>query len=227
MIKFERVTKKFGNGTVAVRGLSFEIPNGDFLSIIGPTGSGKTTILKLIRRELLPTKGKIFYGEWDLTKLSPYKVAKLRQKVSAIFQDYKLLDERTVFENVAIALEVMEVKQKEIEEKVGKVLKKVGLLDKKDFFPAQLSGGEIQRTAVARAMVASPEVILADEPTADLDPATTWEIIDLLDKLNKEGTTVILSTHDFEIVNALRRRVINLERGQIISDVKKGGYNSY
>lgn len=227
MIKFERVTKKFGNGTVAVRGLSFEIPNGDFLSIIGPTGSGKTTILKLIRRELLPTKGKIFYGEWDLIKLSPYKVAKLRQKVSAIFQDYKLLDERTVFENVAIALEVMEVKQKEIEEKVGKVLKKVGLLDKKDFFPAQLSGGEIQRTAVARAMVASPEVILADEPTADLDPATTWEIIDLLDKLNKEGTTVILSTHDFEIVNALRRRVINLERGQIISDVKKGGYDSY
>jgi cell division transport system ATP-binding protein len=227
MIKFERVTKKFANGTIAARGLSLEVPDGDFLSIVGPTGSGKTTILKLIRRELLPTQGKIFYGDWDLAKLSPYKIARLRQRISVIFQDYKLLGERTVFENVAIALEVTGAGQKEIEEKVEKVLKQVGLGDKKYFFPAQLSGGEIQRTAVARAMAAEPEVILADEPTADLDPATTWEIIDLLDKLNKKRVTIVLATHDFDIVNALKRRVINLERGQLISDIKKGGYESY
>lgn len=227
MIRFEKVTKKFGNGTVALREVSFEVKKGDFLSVVGPSGSGKTTILRLLRREILPSKGKIFFRDWDLTKLSEAKVIELRRKIAVIFQDYKLLEERTVFENVAIALEVMSVKAQEIRRKVEEVLEEVELLEKKDFFPAQLSGGEIQRTAVARAMVSSPEVILADEPTADLDPATTWEIIGLFDKLNKKDkTTIILATHDFDIVNTLKRRVIALDKGQVVSDVEKGGYDT-
>lgn len=225
MIKFDKVTKKFTNGTVALREVSFEVEKGDFLSVVGPSGSGKTTILRLLRREILPSKGKIFFKDQDLTKLSEANIISLRRKIAAIFQDYKLLEERTVFENVAIALEVMSVKAQEIEKKVEEVLKEVEIWEKRDFFPAQLAGGEIQRTAIARAMVASPEVIFADEPTADLDPATTWEIIGLLDKLNKKDkTTIILATHDFDIVNTLKRRVITLDRGQVISDVEKGGY---
>lgn len=225
MIKFDKVTKKFVNGTMALREVSFEIDKGEFLSVVGPSGSGKTTILRLLRRELLPSKGKIFFKDWDLTKLSENRIADLRRKISIIFQDYKLLEERTVFENVAIALEVMSVKAQEIEKKVDEVLREVEVFKKRNFFPAQLSGGEIQRTAVARAMVSSPEVILADEPTADLDPATSWEIIGLLDKINKkEKTTIILATHDFDIVDTLKRRVITLDKGQVISDVEKGGY---
>lgn len=227
MIKFEKITKKFASGAFALREVSFAVNKGDFLSIVGPSGSGKTTLLRLLRRELLPSKGKIFFKDWDLTKLSETNVTTLRRKVAAIFQDYKLLEERTVFENVAIALEVMSVKAQEIERKVEKVLKEVELWEKRDFFPAQLSGGETQRTAVARAMVSSPEVILADEPTADLDPATTWEIIGLLDRISKEDkTTVILATHDFDIVDTLKRRVITLDRGQVISDIEKGGYET-
>ena len=227
MIKFDKVTKKFVNGTMALREVSFEVDRGDFLSIVGPSGSGKTTILRLLRQEILPSKGKIFFKDQDLAKLSENSIADLRRKISAIFQDYKLLEERTVFENVAIALEVMSVKTQEILKKVEEVLREVELFPKKDFFPAQLSGGEIQRTAVARAMVSSPEVILADEPTADLDPATSWEIIGLLDKINKkEKTTIILATHDFDIVDTLKRRVITLDKGQVISDVEKGSYES-
>lgn len=227
MIKFDKVTKKFTNSTVALREISFEVKKGDFLSVVGPSGSGKTTILRLLRRETLPSKGKIFFKDWDLTKLSEANVIDLRRKVAVIFQDYKLLEERTVFENVAIALEVMSVKAQEIERKVEGALREVELWEKRNFFPAQLSGGEIQRTAVARAIVSSPEVILADEPTADLDPATTWEIIGLFDKINKaDKTTIILATHDFDIVDTLKRRVITLDKGQLVSDVEKGSYET-
>ena len=225
MIKFLRVTKKFGK-TVALRSVSFEVKRGEFLSLVGPTGSGKTTIFRLLRREILPTRGKIFFEGKDLARLPPSQTALLRRKIGVIFQDYKLLEEMTVFENVALSLEVMNVEKKEIEKKVKEVLKKMGIWEKRDFFPAQLSGGEIQRTAVARAIVSSPEIILADEPTADLDPLTTWEIISFLDELNrKEKTTIILATHDFDIVDTLKRRVITLEEGRIISDVAKGKYN--
>lgn len=225
MIKLEKVTKKFSNGTVALREISFKVDKGGFLSVVGPSGSGKTTLLRLLRRELLPSKGKIFFRDWDLTKLSEVKVVDLKRKVAVIFQDYKLLEEKTVFENVAIALEVMSVRSQEIEERVEEVLKEVGLWEKRGLFPLQLSGGETQRTAVARAMVASPEVILADEPTADLDPATTWEVIGLLDQINKKDKTVIiLATHDFDIVDTLKRRVITLDRGYLVSDVEKGKY---
>lgn len=226
MIKMVRVTKKFGQ-TVALRSVSLTVERGEFLSLVGPTGSGKTTILRLLRREIVPTRGRIFFEKKDLAKLSPREVVVLRRKISAIFQDYKLLEEMTVFENVALALEVMGVEKGEVEVKVEKVLRRMGIWKKRNCFPAQLSGGEIQRTAVARAIISSPEVILADEPTADLDPVTTWEIVGFLDELNKrEKTTVILATHDFDIVNTLRRRVITLEEGRIVSDVRKGKYES-
>lgn len=225
MIKVDKVTKKFSNGTIALREISFQVGKGGFLSIVGPSGSGKTTLLRLLRREFLPSQGKVFFKDWDLAKLSEDKVIDLRRKAAAVFQDYKLLEEKTVFENVAIALEVMSVRSQEIEERVEEVLREVGLWDKRGLFPLQLSGGETQRTAVARAMVASPELILADEPTADLDPATTWEIIGLLDQINKrDKTTIILATHDFDIVDTLKRRVIALDRGYLVSDVAKGKY---
>lgn len=225
MIKFDKVTKRFASGTFALQRISFEIKKGEFLSVVGTSGSGKTTLLRLLRREILPSQGKVFFKDKDIQKLSEADIVDLRRKTSIIFQDYKLLEERTIFENVAIALEVLSVRAREIEKKVEEVLKEVGVWEKKDFFPAQLSGGEVQRTAVARAMISGPEVILADEPTADLDPATTWEVIGLLDKLNKKDkTTIILATHDFDIVDTLRRRVITLDRGQMISDMEKGKY---
>lgn len=228
MLTLERVSKKFSNGTVALREVSFKVNRGDFLSVVGPSGSGKTTLLRLLRRELLPSKGEIFFKDWDLTKLSEAKVIDLRRKIAVVFQDYKLLEERTVFENVALTLEVMSIRPQEIKERVEEVLKEVGLWEKRSLFPLQLSGGEIQRTAVARATVGSPEVILADEPTADLDPATSWEIIGLLDQINKKDKTmIILATHDFDIVDTLKRRVITLDRGYLVSDVKKGKYDGF
>lgn len=227
MIKFDKVTKRFANGTFALQRISFEIKKGEFLSIVGSSGSGKTTLLRLLRREILPSRGKVFFKDRDIQKFSEADIVGLRRKISIIFQDYKLLEERTIFENVAIALEVMSVGVQEIEKRVEEALKEMGVWEKKDFFPAQLSGGEIQKTAVARTIISAPEVILADEPTADLDPATTWEVIGFLDKLNKKDkTTIILATHDFDIVDTLRRRVITLDKGQMISDVERGGYDS-
>lgn len=224
MIKFENVTKKFPDGTIALSDIDLKIGDKEFLFVIGPSGAGKTTLLRLITRDLTPTSGKIKVDGTDLSKLPGAKIPELRRRIGTIFQDYKLLFDRTVFENVALALEVIGMDEKEIGKEVSKLLGRVGLSGKENFFPQQLSGGELQRTAIARALAPHPEIILADEPTADLDPATAWEIISMLAAINKEGTIVIMATHNAEVVNTLSKRVVILDRGKIVKDEKVGKY---
>jgi len=227
MIKFSKVSKKFPEGTVALSDITFEIPDKQFLFVIGPSGAGKSTLLKLLTRETELSSGSIFLDEEDITKIHHSKLPHLRQKIGNIFQDYRLLDDRTLWENVALALEVRSRPEKEIKTTVENVLELVGISDKKDLFPQQLSGGELQRTAIARAIVGSPEVILADEPTADLDPKNSWEIIKLLSRINEQsGAIVVLATHNAEIVNTLKKRVIRLDRGKLVKDEKEGKYES-
>jgi len=223
MVKFDKVTKKFGE-IVALEGASFEIKPGEFVFITGPSGAGKTTIVRLILREYLPTSGIIKIGEDDLVKMKKKDLPKLRQKIGVVFQDFKLLTDRTVWENVALALRVLGKDEKEIEKEITKILGLVGLEERADLFPSQLAGGELQRAGLARAVVGQPEIIIADEPTGNLDLATAWQIIKLLQKVNKAGKTVIMATHNFEIVNAMKERVIELDKGKIISDKKKGKY---
>ena len=226
MIKFENVTKKFGNGTVAVEDVSFEIPDQEFVFICGPSGAGKTTLLRLLIRDFLPSAGSIFLNEWNIEKLPHQKVCQLRRRVGMVFQDFKLLSDRTVFENVALALEILGEKEKAIKEKVNEVLGALDLTGQANLFPVQLSGGELQRAVLARAMVVKPEVLLADEPTGNLDPGTAWEIIKLLQEINKAGTTVIMATHNVDIVDSLGKRVIKIDKGKIKKDEKKGKYSS-
>jgi len=209
---------------VALEGASFEIKPGEFVFITGPSGAGKTTIVRLILREYLPTSGIIKIGEDDLVKMKKKDLPKLRQKIGVVFQDFKLLTDRTVWENVALALRVLGKDEKEIEKEITKILGLVGLEERADLFPSQLAGGELQRAGLARAVVGQPEIIIADEPTGNLDLATAWQIIKLLQKVNKAGKTVIMATHNFEIVNAMKERVIELDKGKIISDKKKGKY---
>ena len=223
MIKFEGVTKKFPNGTPAVASLSFEVSPGEFIFLVGPSGAGKTTILRLILHELVPTTGQIFVGEHNLSKITGGGVTQLRRKIGCVFQDLKLLDDRSVAENVALSLFVLGKNEKEVEQDVANKLVLVGLKDKGDFFPAQLAGGELQRVAIARALAGDPEYLLADEPTGNIDDANAWKIVKILDKINKSGTTIIMATHNGEIVDTLGKRVIRLEDGHIISD-KKGKY---
>lgn len=216
MIKFESITKIFPSGQVALDDANLEIDTGEFIFIIGPSGAGKSTLLKLITREFLPTSGRNLFNDEDILRLPPSKVPHLRRKIGTVFQDFKLLLTRTVFENVAVPLEVLSYKDSDVEKEVSSVLEKVGLLEKANSFPVQLSGGEVQRTAIARAIVAKPEVILADEPTGDLDPKTSLSVVSLLEKLNKEDkTTVIMATHNMQIVNHFKKRVIALEGGKV------------
>lgn len=226
MIKFQSVSKKFPNNTHALVGIDLEIEDNEFVFVIGPSGAGKTTLLKMITRELLPTEGKIFIGKTDITALPKNQIPYLRQRLGVIFQDYRLLNERNVFENVALSLEVLGKSEKQILDETRRVLDLVGMLDKSDLFPLQLSGGELQRTAIARAIAGNPEIILADEPTADLDPVTAWDVINLLNTINKSGTIVVMATHNTEIVNTLKKRVVMLDKGKIISDKKAGKYVS-
>ncbi len=226
MIKFQSVSKKFPNNTHALVDINLEVQNNEFVFIIGPSGAGKSTLLKLITRELLPTEGNIFIDDEDITLLPQNRIFSLRQRLGVVFQDYRLLNERNVFENVALSLEVLGLPEKQIIKETREVLEHVGMLDKADLFPQQLSGGELQRTAIARAIVGSPEIVLADEPTADLDPANAWEIINLLNQINKSGTTVIMATHNVDVVNNLRRRVVQLEQGRIVADKAGGKYVS-
>lgn len=225
MIKFEKVTKKFGNGVVALEDINLEISDKEFLFVTGPSGAGKTTLLRLLIRDLLPTSGVVILNDWDLGKLPKSKIPHLRRRVGMVFQDFKLLHDRTVFENVALALEIVKKNQREIERKVGEILEAVGLTAQSGLFPLQLAGGELQRTVLARALVTSPEVILADEPTGNLDPATGWEIIRLLEEINKTGTTVVMATHNVDIVNSLGKRVVSLDKGKIVKDEKRGKYS--
>jgi cell division transport system ATP-binding protein len=227
MLKFESVYKKYQLGQIALDDINLTIEDGEFLFIVGNSGAGKSTILKLITREAKPSSGHIFFNNEDISKIPNNKIHILRRKIGTIFQDFKLLLTKTVFENVAVPLEVTSQKDSLIEREVSSVLEKVGLLDKANSFPLQLSGGEIQRTAIARAIIGKPEVLLADEPTGDLDPKNSLEIVSLLDKINKEEKTIIImATHNAHIVNHFKKRVVVLENGKIIKDEKEGKYET-
>lgn len=224
MIKFDKVSKKFPDGQIALEDLNFEIKEKEFVFLTGPSGAGKTTVFNLLIGVGKPSSGTIKFNDWNLNKLPTRLIPALRAKIGIVFQELKLLTDRSVYENVSVALEVLEVPKTNIKEKVLRALEIVGLKDSLDKFPVQLSGGELQRTAIARAIVKKPEVLLADEPTADLDPAKGWEIIKLLREINAMGTTVVMATHNLEIVNSLGKRVISLDKGKITKDEEKGKY---
>lgn len=224
IIKFEDVCRKFNKTSVALENINFEIEKGDFVFIVGPSGAGKTSIMRMINREDRPSSGKVFVDDVDVAKLPVYKLPQLRRKVGVVFQDFKLLPKKTVYENVALAMEVSGKSNQELKKVVPYVLKLVGLKDKHDSFPHQLSGGEGQRTAIARALVYEPKILLADEPTGNLDQTNAWEIIQLLNQINSWGTTVVMATHNQDIVNALQKRVISIEKGHLVRDEAKGKY---
>ena len=223
MIHFDCVSKKFGS-TLALDDVSLEIKQGEFVFIVGPSGAGKSSLLRMLTREILPTSGKVMVGHVDITKIKNSDVPNFRRKVGVVFQDFKLLDDRTVFENVALTLEVQNKSDEEIKKQVEHTLKLVEIWDKRNLFPRQLSGGEAQRTAIARAIVGKPDIVFADEPTGDLDPKTAWGVIQLLNEINSWGTTILMATHNQEIVNTLKRRVVKLKAGKVTSDNKEGSY---
>lgn len=224
MIQINKVSKAFGTGTLGLSEVTVEIEKGEFVFLVGPTGSGKTTLFRLLIREMLPTKGSIIIGDWDIVKLPHHKIPSLRKKIGFIFQDLKLLPDRTIFENTVLPLEVIGAKPEDGQKKVEEILEQVGILQQRDKFPLQLSGGELQRVAIARSLVLSPDIVLADEPTGNLDPKTSKDIVKLLLNVNEKGTTVIMATHNFEIVDTLSKRVVALEKGKVIRDQKKGKY---
>ncbi len=221
MISLENVSKKFGTGVFALSDISLSVEKGEFIFLVGPTGSGKTTIFRLLIREILPTKGRVIVNSWDLVKLPNKKVSELRRKIGVVFQDLKLLTDRTILENTVLPLDLTGVGFKEAIRRAEEVLAQVGILEHKDKFPIQLSGGEIQRVAIARALILSPEIILADEPTGNLDNATGSQIVKLLSDINTRGTTIIMATHNRDIIKKLNKRVVELSRGSIVND-KKG-----
>lgn len=223
MIEFNNVSQKY-NHLIALDKVSFKIQRGEFISIVGPSGAGKSTIVKLIICEELPTGGKIIVAGRDITELRSKELPFYRRKLGVVFQDFKLLPQKTVYENVAFALEVSDSSAEDIREKVPDILENVGMLSKRENFPHELSGGERQRTAIARALVHDPKILIADEPTGNLDPVNTWEIIELLFKINKMGTMVILATHNKEIIDVLKRRVITLRAGKLVADQAEGKY---
>jgi cell division transport system ATP-binding protein len=225
MIQFNDVSKKYSGKSVALSDISIEIKDGEFVFLIGPSGAGKTTLLRLLLHDLLPTNGSIHIDDLRVDTMPSNKIYLLRRKVGMIFQDFKLLTDRTIFENVAIALEILGKKQSEIKKGVDDVLDLVGLSSKKTMFPLQLSAGELQRASIARAIVSGPSILLADEPTGNLDPQTAWEIMDILQEVNKIGTTVVVATHNVSIVNNLRKRTITIEHGRLAKDEEKGRYH--
>lgn len=218
------VSKKYPPSTYALKNINLHIEPGEFVSIVGQSGSGKTTIVRLLISEVHPTAGKIVIGGWDITRIKHRQIPMLRRQIGVVFQDFKLLQKKTVFENVAFALQAAGAPRSRIKAIVPQVLKIVDLEDKAGRYPQELSGGEKQRVAIARALIHRPKVLLADEPTGNLDAINTKDIIDLLLKINEFGTTVVLVTHNKDIVNSLKRRVITLEHGQVIQDQKVGKY---
>ena len=224
MISLDDVTKVYGTDTVAVDSVSFDVGKGDFVFLVGPSGSGKSTLLRLMSREEVATQGDVWVAGRNVSEMSLSRVPYLRRSLGNIFQDYKLLLNKTVFENVAFALEVIGKPRHMIREQVPFVLELVGLAGKEERFPNQLSGGEQQRVSIARAFVNRPLIMLADEPTGNLDPATSEGIMALLQAINETGTTVVMATHDHRVVNAMRRRVIQLDRGVVVRDQERGVY---
>lgn len=224
MISFQNVTKKFSSAITAVEDIDLQIQNGEFVFLVGPSGAGKSTLLRLLAHEYTPTAGKILVDEFDITKMKHDQLPEYRRKVGFVFQDFKLLDDRTVFENVALSLEVRGIADEQIQKEVERTLKLFEIWSRRNLFPQQLSGGEAQRTAIARAIIGKPEVLLADEPTGDLDPQTAWAVLQLLNEINSWGTTVIMATHNAEVVNTLKRRTVILKDGKIIKDSLEGKY---
>lgn len=224
VVKFQKVSKIYNPDTLALKDVSFKVKKGEFVSVAGRSGAGKTTLIKLLLAEEEPTSGEVFFEGKNVHKISSQNIPQLRRKIGAIFQDYKLLPLKTTYENVAYPMQVIGAPDKQIERDVPQVLEIVGLGHCKDSFPPELSGGEKQRVAIARALISRPELICADEPTGDLDPYHTRDIIRLLVEINQLGTTVILATHDKEIINRLEKRVVTLDQGRVIRDEPKGRF---
>jgi cell division transport system ATP-binding protein len=224
MICFEDVSKVYKGDVVALRDISIEIAKGEFVFLVGPSGSGKSTFLKLLLRDEVATDGRVLVGGRDVARLGAWKVPQLRRNIGCVFQDYKLLGNKTVYENVAFALEVIGRPKHVVRTQVPQILDLVGLSKKARNFPTELSGGEQQRVSIARAFVNRPLILLADEPSGNLDPATTVGIMRLLDRINRTGTTVVMATHDQRIVDAMRRRVLELDQGQLVRDQARGVY---
>lgn len=224
MINFYNVTKEYPNGVKAVNDVTLRIKRGEFVFLVGASGAGKSTITKLIFREERPTAGQIFFNGRNVLRFKGREVVAMRRKIGMIFQDFRLLPRKTAFENVAFALEVIGVSRREIRTRVPQMLELVGLAEKADHFPNQLSGGEQQRVCVARAIVKNPVLILADEPTGNLDPENSRGLMELFEQINRAGTTMIIATHAWDIVNEMKKRVIHLEKGRIIRDEEQGSY---
>lgn len=226
LIVLENVTKSYqdGNGAHALNGVNLKIKKGEFVFIVGDSGSGKSTLIKLLLRELIPTTGEIYVNGDNLAKLKHRQVPTYRRNLGVVFQDFRLLKDRNVYENVAFAQRIIQTPSREIKKNVPAILSIVGLAGKYKAKPKQLSGGEQQRVAMARALINKPPILLCDEPTGNLDPKNSWEIMKLLEQINKRGTTIIVVTHNKEIVNEMQKRVITLKKGVIISDEEKGGY---
>lgn len=224
MIKFENVVKTYDENTIALNNINITIEKGEFVFLVGLSGSGKSSLIKVILREIKPTSGEIKIGDYNLGILKEKEVPYFRRRLGVIFQDFRLLENKTVYQNVEYAMKVVEAEDDEIAKKVPEILKTVGLDKKANCYPHELSGGEQQRVAIARAIINDPEILLADEPTGNLDPITAKDIMDLLVNINNNGTTVIMATHDTNIVNDLKKRVISMHSGKIISDNKDGEY---
>ena len=224
MIRFENVYKTYATGVEAVRDANLEIEKGEFAFIVGSSGCGKSTMIKMILKEVEPTSGRIYINGKDITRLPKNKIPHLRRSMGIVFQDFRLLEDKTVYENVAYAMRVIGASPKAIKKQVPNVLSLVGLLNKSKAYPNELSGGEQQRVAVARAIVNNPIMLVADEPTGNLDPDTAWEIMSLLSDINRRGTTVVVASHAKEIVDKMEKRVIAIDKGVIYSDIRKGGY---
>ncbi|HIY03519.1 MAG TPA: cell division ATP-binding protein FtsE [Candidatus Anaerotignum merdipullorum] len=225
MIRLHDVTKMYPNGSRGVEGLNLHIKKGEFVFIIGSSGSGKSTLIKLLLKELDPTSGEIIINRVKTNELSRRQIPYLRRNLGVVFQDFRLLPNKTVYENVAFAMRVIEAPSRIIRRNVPAVLSLVGLGQKGRSYPSQLSGGEQQRTALARAIVNNPPILICDEPTGNLDPDTAWGIMQLLDDINKRGTTIVMATHARDIVDEMQKRVVTLRQGHIISDIEKGGYD--
>lgn len=224
MIQMNNVVKKYPNGVVAANGISIDIKKGEFVYVVGPSGAGKSTFIKLMYREEKPTSGEVVIAGMNLSHLKNRQVPQLRRQLGVVFQDFKLLPRLNVYENVAFALEVIEENPKDIRKRVMEVLDLVGLKHKVRMFPNELSGGEQQRVSIARSIVNMPKVVIADEPTGNLDPETSWEIMNIFEEINSRGTTIVMATHNREIVNTIRKRVIAIEGGLIVRDVYGGDY---
>ncbi|MEK5136542.1 cell division ATP-binding protein FtsE [Priestia sp. FSL W8-0001] len=224
MIEMQNVYKTYPNGVKAINGISIKINQGEFAYIVGPSGAGKSTFIKMMYREEKPSTGDIIVNGSNVAKIKSHKVPIFRRNIGVVFQDFKLLPKLTVYENVAFALEVIEQHPEEIKKRVMEVLDLVKLKNKMRAFPDELSGGEQQRVSIARSIVNKPKVVIADEPTGNLDPETSWEIMDVFEEINKSGTTILMATHNREIVNAIRKRVIAIENGKVVRDEVRGDY---